>query len=170
MTVPVWILVVGATLGIAGASLVFWARNRPFRGKDAPHLDGQVYSVGKPSPSLGRWFQQYKFGGAAWTLAVVLALTGTFAWAVWSDDYSNERWLACLINGKDYGKGNNYRLYTSCGVLENKNAWLRGKRNSPEIHAGLELGCTYRLRVAGSSMSGGRPNVFEVQYPPIACA
>lgn len=82
---------------------------------------------------------------------------------IYADSYYNQKVQACVVNEKDRGGSDNgYRVYTSCGVFDNSNNWLRGKFHSGELWDQIHVGDTLVIERVGS-----RRFVFWDTYPNI---
>lgn len=78
----------------------------------------------------------------------------------------NERVITCSVQEKDRG-GNDggMRVYTSCGTFQNTDSYWRGKTNSGDLWARINVGSTQQFTVVGwrFGLTSDFPNILEVK-------
>jgi hypothetical protein len=106
-----------------------------------------------------------------------LAVIGIVSWlalkgAVWViSPFVNDHWAVCTVTDKDRvstassGRSDS-RIYTEeCGVLVNKDMWVRGKTRSADVYSQVRRGKRYSMHVVGIRLGvvSAFPNVLEVK-------
>lgn len=85
---------------------------------------------------------------------------------IYSGSYHNERVIECTVTGKDRGGDNgSYRVYTEdCGVLENTDAFFRGKFDSADVWNQIPDEGVVTFHVVGARIPffSAFPNILEV--------
>lgn len=100
-------------------------------------------------------------------LACCLVATLLVVVSFWGSSFRNEHWATCTVISKDRG-GNDgsYRVNTKeCGVLANKDTWLRAKVNSADVWSVIPQQGPVRLKIVGSRISllSQFPNILEAK-------
>lgn len=78
----------------------------------------------------------------------------------------NERTMECRVDEKDRGGNDDgMRVYTSCGTFQNTDSWWRGKTNSGDLWARIDVGSTQQFTVVGwrLGLTSDFPNVLNVE-------
>jgi hypothetical protein len=80
----------------------------------------------------------------------------------------NQHEQTCTVTGKESvrsGKGNQYRVYTSCGTLKVSDAVVIWRFDSADVYGAIQPGKTYRFKTGGYRVGffSMFPNVIEVK-------
>jgi len=112
-----------------------------------------------------KYFSSLKVGMTMFFFAVLVS--GVLVFTNGIQAYTDDHWVSCHVTGKDRGASNgSYRVYTSdCGVLANKDEWLRGKFNSADIWQLIPDEGNVSVHVVGirNGLISWFPNILEVR-------